>query len=797
MTSVGSSHTGIGVHRRKTSRDEDDNVLVFPADDQSTPSVSLAPPPKGNRVDARTNGPGDEHDASGSHLTSFKAEAVPQANGGEHGGWGARAHSAGSRSRVTSVPAVPSPLNGQFPAQRSPPSKPPSAGPYRTSFALPRASTTNGAFPHGHASNGHGRHQAPAMRQSFSLPVHSSHSRARSVSGPFTPSSPSPLAASFSISQSASYPPTQGSDGNGLVRFPEHTGHLDSDPVPSSLSRKGPFSWGDDVSPLPAPNIQSHTRRHSRLHSRNLSIFFPRPGSLPSTAIDEDGNNEVEADASYLGDDGVLIPLVTSPSPEQHTFRQGFTFGAKPPPDADSNGFTPLPPAGPARRGHHHKHSLSHNFFSFLEPGGVPGDLRSQPTPTPLSPWNPISPFPFQTSTSSSSLDRISPVEGTNGIGLGVHTAEKPPIAPVHAVPEIDLLATIAAVGQFILGATLWVVGQQIGSLSCTGLGYWVVFDAFGVGLAHVLPGYLARAETRAGMRRPYGNARIETLMTYAQSVYLLFASVYVCKETLEHLLLASGEGHHHHHGDELSSVIGIEFPPLLLSIALLSLICTAVMFNSQAKLVSATGNYVPPLYNLLPFRLRLSISSKTAYPSLIANLLSNPYTLAPILFCSSILCALAILPPRKHGSFDLLLAGVETVVTFALAYPAAVALGAVLLQTAPSRGLPGGRMEAFLRAMREIERHSNVLHLPAPHFWQLTPHLSRPSYIPSLVKWDGPAQSLVVTLELHVPRDLTDDDLLKLTAWASERCKTALRYGSREGGGEGEADVTIGVVRG
>lgn len=50
-------------------------------------------------------------------------------------------------------------------------------------------------------------------------------------------------------------------------------------------------------------------------------------------------------------------------------------------------------------------------------------------------------------------------------------------------------------------------------------------------------------------------NARIETLMSYAQSVYLLFASVYVCKETVEHLLLSSGEeaadGHHHHHSHE------------------------------------------------------------------------------------------------------------------------------------------------------------------------------------------------------------------------------------------------------
>ena len=52
-------------------------------------------------------------------------------------------------------------------------------------------------------------------------------------------------------------------------------------------------------------------------------------------------------------------------------------------------------------------------------------------------------------------------------------------------------------------------------------------------------------------------NARVETVMTFAQSVYLIFTSVYVCKETVEHLLLSSGEGHHHHHGDEVTSVFG------------------------------------------------------------------------------------------------------------------------------------------------------------------------------------------------------------------------------------------------
>lgn len=38
----------------------------------------------------------------------------------------------------------------------------------------------------------------------------------------------------------------------------------------------------------------------------------------------------------------------------------------------------------------------------------------------------------------------------------------------------------------------------------------------------------------------------------FAQAVYLMFSSVYVCKETVEHVLLSSGssggEKHHHHY---------------------------------------------------------------------------------------------------------------------------------------------------------------------------------------------------------------------------------------------------------
>lgn len=96
------------------------------------------------------------------------------------------------------------------------------------------------------------------------------------------------------------------------------------------------------------------------------------------------------------------------------------------------------------------------------------------------------------------------------------------------------------------------------------------------------------------------------------------------------------------------------------------------------------------------------------------------------------------------------------------------------------------------------------MLHLPAPHVWQLTQNLVRPRWHKADSaalkegKAQGPAQSLVVTVELHVRRDLEDDEVLRLTRWAWERCMQALHFGSGTGdGGMAEAEVTVGIVRG
>ncbi|PCH37427.1 hypothetical protein WOLCODRAFT_140858 [Wolfiporia cocos MD-104 SS10] len=749
MSDLNGSHiNGSRMHRRKSSRDGDDSAFVFPN--------AQTPPPEREKTS------GHEGELRKDFKMNGNGHTVPSPSP--------------SRSRVNSTPLA---IHGSqgLPEQ-----------PYLDPLPQPRG--LRGGIPAPRPLSLHGlsqslpahRHQSPGMQHSVSLPGNSVHSRTRSVSGPFSPSSPSPLSFSF--------PPQPQPPG----KFPSsHTApelHTKENGISASLPASS------------SSQSQSHPRRHSRIHSRNLSVFFPRPGTLPSSAIAEDGAQEVTFSPSPPPS-GVPMPSA-SPRPGQRNvsdgFREGFTFGARPPSSVSHN----MPPmstsssGGTSRRGHHHKHSLSHNFFSFLEPGAqqqTPSDqLHTLSTPIPVSPWTPMSPVPQTPDEKSAALYGEF---GARSTGL---------TGKMRPLPRISAEAIGVAGTQFLLGVWLWITAQQVGSLSCTGLGYWVVFDAFGVAVAHVLPGYLAKPRMKAEFRRSFGNARLETVVSFAQSVYLIFASVYVCKETVEHLLLASGEGHHHHNGDEVSEFFGIDFPAMLLFATFISLLVTALGYNNHSKLVSTAGNHIPPLISLLPSRHRYFVSSYT-YPRRLVNLFSNPYTLAPVTFSLILLFGPALMPIHQHRFFDLALAGLETIVTFSLAYSAAVALGAVLLQTSPARGLAGGRMEAFLRAMREIERHPQVLHLPAPHIWQLTPNLTLPqdqynythaATTPLEAKVQGPAQSLVVTLELHVRGDMEDDEVLRLTKWAWERCSHALHFGSRGGdGGEAEAEVTVGVVRG
>ncbi|KAL5520776.1 hypothetical protein ACEPAF_2779 [Sanghuangporus sanghuang] len=666
--------------------------------------------------------------------------------------------------------------------QRQPPA---SAGPYRTSFGS-LAQTPPNVYAH----------PASPLRKSFTH----GHGRTLSSSG-----------ASLSFASPMLSPP------------PRHAGHFPS----RSISMVTPSSPGPGMNGSPpegvvsaqlpdTPSTPPSTRRHhhQRIHSRNLSVFFPRPGSLPTSSIAEDSDVVQEATIT-LNDSPQIRSVRLQDPPGPRRLGEGFTFGGRPertPSTSSSDGGSaPSAPSSskPKRRGHHHKHSLSHNFFSFLEPGA-----HLQPSTSPEQAWTPVSPRMTPASATSSTFTQA---QSESGTAVGLTSPNPDPLTRPQNV--VRHTVTVSAV-QFVLGAALWVSGQQNGSLACTGLGYWVVFDSFGVALRHVLPAYLSSESIQSKTRWPYGKGRIETLLLFAQTIYLIFSSVYVSKEAVEHLLLAAGDGHHYHHPrDEDMDAEGIRLPIFLILATIVSLLSTCLFYDNHRSLITTSGHKLPSFARIFSRSRNYGYSSfNSATPTDV--ILSNPFTFAPLLFSVASLSGTILLPAPQHESYDLLLALFEAVLTFKIAYPAAEVQGAVLLQTAPPRGLPGGRMESFLRVMREIERHPLVLHLPAPHIWQLTPSTTTPSSsslshsiksssLHLFTDASAPLDALVVTLELHVRRDTDDGEILALTRWAHERCRLALGLGlSSTGNGFGEkekeadptedgAEITIGIVKG
>ena len=353
------------------------------------------------------------------------------------------------------------------------------------------------------------------------------HSRARSISTfGYIPHSPSPLSASFPINHNA---PLFDSSSRSKIIPPRMQASFSAPQIEGSTTGNG------IVEPLKQQISQTSHRSHNRIHSRNLSIFFPRPGSLPTSSISEleDGTQELSIPVYEESDWSTESRkrLATNATAE-HTKKpltplgQGFKFGSKPPPSALSTEFnttqndrlhstTPPLTVTRTRRGHHHKHSLSHSFFSFLEPGSTSitsnssgtspdndtneSELHTQPIPVPVSSWE----------TGKAPL-----ISHDNGNGYGSLADDSLPLV------VYPTLAQALSITNLSLGATLWVRGQQVGSLACTGLGYWVVFDAIGLalrskfrfGLGSIVSGtakennlLVVNDKDREMIRRPYG----------------------------------------------------------------------------------------------------------------------------------------------------------------------------------------------------------------------------------------------------------------------------------------------------
>ncbi|KAG1840528.1 hypothetical protein C8R48DRAFT_740472 [Suillus tomentosus] len=576
-----------------------------------------------------------------------------------------------------------------------------------------------------------------------SSPFRASHGRVRSISsGPFMPPVPSPLANTFHV-----------------PLHPFEPGQLDD----------------------PPEGLRGHGRRHNRMHSRNLSIFFPRSHAT----ISEDLPADVESASNINSQSQIDLHIPASQSePLQigHDHTASFSFGSSGS-ISKSNSAGAVPASVTARRGHHHKHSLSHNFFSFLDPVRQsqpvtkPEELHTAPTPAPMSPWSSVSNVQGGEGVSPSKVDLTT---GTSSRSSSASPASFP--SPYYNqfswnISKDGLLARVACILQFCLGGLVWVRGQAIGSLACTGLGYWVVFDAFGIAAGGPLLG-----RNKGG----FGPARTQTTLLFAQCVYLMFAGVYVAKEAVEHILLSAGhghghgrpspslpsaasmlvsnaslnaaggitrglglhgagemgnDGHHHHWGDERPEMLGLCYPLGLVIMVLLSLLATSIAFEHHDVLVRVTNKHMhlpSPLSLFQRPRLHpsFSVPGRGQAQAPWERILRNPYALPPILFCVAILGGEMVLNVAHYTPFDLSLATLQVIVTTHVAYAACIVLGGVLLQTAPAASFvmsASGAGGIGTKGTGISAEGTNTLESQMESFWRVVREIERHEHVTSL----------------------------------------------------------------
>ncbi|KAK4049868.1 hypothetical protein OIV83_003924 [Microbotryomycetes sp. JL201] len=441
--------------------------------------------------------------------------------------------------------------------------------------------------------------------------------------------------------------------------------------------------------------IHKHVRGHSRIHERNLSAFFPRPGQA---AV---GYGDVFQDP--------------------HRARDPDTNQVQNVPDATSSPEKQPPARQLGRRGHHHRHSVSHSYFSFLD-GPTTDSSRSQ--------------LPGNASTRrvESRPTQITHLSAHDKVSLAKRLAR---------LPLRHRFAFVVAILQFIIGSSLWVSGQNRESLAVTSFGYFVVFDGLG-GLGAVLidgtSGVPGMFNIEQSLRRPFGGQRLVTLSHFSQAIYLLFSAVYVCKESVEHVLLLHGanedEGAHGSghggmgHGDAALGNMGqslndgVAYPVWLLLLSSALSLIMALAVNTHQYLAQAVSDE--------------PASARTQPLQPAQQKVGNQFSWSAIglgLFLA--MCGLTV-PSMHLVPLDKVLALMQSILMFCISGPVAVVTGQILLQTAP-------------------DEHSRAFASLQSAFQDLSKPLAR----------SGPANkpsNCVVTLEVAVKDSLSDSDILKLT---------------------------------
>lgn len=288
---------------------------------------------------------------------------------------------------------------------------------------------------------------------------------------------------------------------------------------------------------MTAAERREHSRRNSNIHARNLSVFFPRPEQQGQAGY-QNRADEVDEDQ-----DQVVLDI-----PNAETRGWGFASNNnayKPRDEQTGLGGSSSSSQANTRRGHHHRHSMSHNFFPFIDTTQSPRRTsNSSLSPhqhrigLPVSPGAGSSGSSLQVPDSATSPSTPRPVPAlSSSTSRHRHTSSDPSIIPsislrskyshlpspvrlllavVFHLPLLTQVSLVTAIAEIGLGASLWVARTTGESLAVTGLGYLVVFDGLAA-LSSIMVEGTARGTDRLwdvmqgrragdnGVRYPFG----------------------------------------------------------------------------------------------------------------------------------------------------------------------------------------------------------------------------------------------------------------------------------------------------
>lgn len=503
------------------------------------------------------------------------------------------------------------------------------------------------------------------------------------------------------------------------------------------------------VRPLTDADRREHSRRHSKIHGRNLSAFFPRPGTAA----------EHEFETARAAEPFRRPPsLVIDTSPVKGDIQR------------------------PSMRSSRRAGYLQTDGSSADWEKRLPSRLRD--SPNGLSP-DTVSCSPSLRS-SSSAVSRSSSHSGS--------IAPRPSAAPLVIFGSLHMT----------LGFSLWVYGQVRDSLALVGLGFLVVFDALGV--LSLVSSYALEAawlssvdsarvsdHPPGALRRPYGVRRMETFMYFCELVYLLFAGMYMCKENLEHALMAANLPH-------AEDREGIVLPRVLLVVTTLACITTSYFLRNHGALAAASG--VKEQRKNAHSRSKSVLGAPSVGP--FGDVLMNPFCALVLFFSISMLLA-AFLPPAPLASLDKVVAGLQGAAMLYVGMFPISALSRVLLQGSPE----SSQLTQLQRALSLVEEHPAVQCIKDVQVWQLSPRSLAYHTVPTVGLLEGESvrrgarsAALVATVHIELHATASPQECFNVSQYAWQQCAPAIGAGGGALAGEPlrgslvAGELTVEVVR-